>query len=385
MTRYFMLLTCLAAMLTHVATAQSEPEPDTKSTPVAYVYVSRPTHIDAFAAASDGKLSLIGSPITHGVSHMSVTKKFLFGMDDNGQDIDTFAIGSNGAIEYLTAINAQSFTPDSCTELGPIQIDHSGSTLYNMVGPDCQDGVSYQAYKIESNGDLQYLKTTFSGVPSDVFILTPMSLLGNNKFAYQTGFADDDGEGGASIVGYKRTSTGTLETFDFDQEVPNPKSPDDEYLFGISAPDASDHLVVSLQDVALDGSGSIGNWLLASYTADSKGNMTTKSTYKNMPSTSFKNYIGALSVSPSDNLVAVGGDGGIQVFRFDGSGPITKLTGKITTNGDVEGFAWDKSGHLYVSAANELYVYNTSSTGIKQATGSPYSIPESSSIIVLNN
>jgi hypothetical protein len=384
MTRCLVLFTCLAAMPTNIATAQSEPEPDSKSTPVAYVYVSRPTHIDAFAAASDGKLSLIGSPITNGVSHMSVTKKYLFGLDDNGQDIDTFAIGSNGAIEYLTAINAQSFTPDACTQLGPIQIDHSGSTLYNMVGPDCQDGVSYQAYKIESNGNLQYLKTTYSGVPSDVFILYPIIFLGNDKFAYQTGFADDDGEGGASIIGYERKSTGTLEAFAFDQEVPNPKNPDDQYLFGISVNDASDHLVVSLQEVALDGSGSIGTWLLASYTADSKGDMTTKSTYKNMPSTVFEDGIGALSISPSGKLVAAGGTGGFQVFRFDGSGPITKLTGKISTNGDVEGFAWDKSGHLYVSAMNALYVYNTSSTGIKQATGSPYSIPESSSVIVLD-
>jgi hypothetical protein len=384
MTRY-LLFPCLAAVLTNLAAAQSEPEPASKSTPVAYVYVSRPTHIDAFAAASNGKLSLIGSPITHGVSHMSVTKKYLFGMDDNGQDIDTFAIGSNGAIEYLTAINAQSFTPDACTQLGPIQIDHTSSTLYNMVGPACQDGVSYQAYKIESNGDLQYLKTTFSGVPSDVYILTPISFLGNDKFAYQTGFADDDGDGGASIVGYKRTSTGTLETFDFDGEVPNPKNPADEYLFGISAADASDHLVVALEEVGLFEGGPIGNWLLASYTADSKGNLTTRSTYKNMPSTTFEDDIGALSISPSGKLVVAGGTGGFQVFRFDGSAPITELTGKISTNGDVEGFAWDKSDHLYVSTTNALYVYNTTSTSIKQATGSPYSIPESSSIIVLDN
>ena len=105
------------------------------------------------------------------------------------------------------------------------------------------------------------------------------------------------------------------------------------------------------------GRGSIGNWLLASYTADSKGNLTTESTYKNMPSTSFQDDIGALSISPSGKLVAAGGTGGFQVFRFDGSGPITELTGKISTNGDVEGFGWDKSGHLYVSATNALYVY----------------------------
>jgi hypothetical protein len=385
MTRYLTLLTCLAAALTNVGLAQSDPETESKKAPVAYVYVSRPTHIDAFAAASDGKLSLIGSPIINGVSHMSVTKKYLLGMDDNGQDIDTFRIGSNGAIEFLTAVNAQSFTPDACTELGPIQIDHTGSTLYNMVGPECQDGVSYQAYKIESNGDLQYLKTTYSGVPADVIFLNPISFLGNNKFAYQTGFASDDGLGGASAVGYQRTSTGILETISLNYPVPNPKNPDDQYLFGTSAPDASDHLVVSLQENHSDGSGSVGPWLLATYTAGSKGNLTTESTYKNMASTSFDDNIVALSISPTGKLVAAGGTGGFQVFHFDEGGPITKLTGKISTKGDVEGFAWDKSGHLYVSSANALYVYNASSTEVKQAAGSSYSIPESSSIIVLDN
>jgi hypothetical protein len=378
------LVVCLSVLSMGVTLAQTidQPEPANSSSPVAYVYVSRPTHIDAFAAASDGKLTLIGSPITGDVSHMSVTKKYLFGLDDNNKDIDTFTIESNGAITYLTNVNAQSFVPDTCAILGPIKLDQTGTTLYNSLVDGCQDAQGYQAYKVESNGALQYLKTTFGGGPPDVVSLAPITLLGNNKFGYQVGCADDDGLQGDSIAGYKRTSTGTLETFDFNADEPNPKNPADNYCAGVSATDASDHLAVSLQEFNFNDEEFEGPWLLAILSADSKGNLTTKSTYKNMAATSL-DFITTMSISPSSKLLAAGGPG-FQVFHFDGGNAATKLTGKISTNGSVQGFAWDNKSHLYVLAANELYVYDVSSSGIKAATGSPYSIPEASSLIVLD-
>jgi hypothetical protein len=66
-------------------TQASSPEatPETKlAAPVAYMYVARPTHIDSFAAAANGKLTAVkGSPIGGGVFGMSVNKKYLFGFD----------------------------------------------------------------------------------------------------------------------------------------------------------------------------------------------------------------------------------------------------------------------------------------------------------------
>jgi hypothetical protein len=384
MPRCLKLVVCFNILSMGATMAQTidQPEAANSSSPVAYVYVSRPTHIDAFAAASDGKLTLIGSPITGSVSHMSVTKKFLFGLDDNNQNIDTFTIESNGAITYLTDVNAQSFIPDACAVLGPIKLDQSGATLYNSVNDGCQDAQGYQAYKIESDGHLQYLKTTFDGGPPDVVFLAPITFLGNNKFGYQVGCADDDGLQGNSIAGVKRTSTGTLETFDFNADEPNPKNPADNYCAGVSATDTSDHLAVSLQEFNFDQGEYVGPLLLAILTADSKGNLTTKSTYENMAATSL-GYIGTMSISPSSKLLAVGGSG-FQVFHFDGGSQPTKLTGKISTNGQVQGFAWDNKNHLYVLSTKDLYVYDVSSTSVKPAPGSPYSIPEASSLIVLD-
>jgi len=50
---------CLAVFAVGVCGAQTidSPKANGSASPVAYVYVTRPTHIDAFAAASDGKLT----------------------------------------------------------------------------------------------------------------------------------------------------------------------------------------------------------------------------------------------------------------------------------------------------------------------------------------
>lgn len=79
MTRCLKLFACLTTTLcAGAALAQTGDEPETTSSPVAYVYVSRPTHIDAFAASTTGKLTAVpGSPFSGSVSSMSVNGKFL--------------------------------------------------------------------------------------------------------------------------------------------------------------------------------------------------------------------------------------------------------------------------------------------------------------------
>ena len=81
------------------ALAQTLDQPEATSSPVAYVYVSRPTHIGGFAASTTGKLTAVpGSPFSGSVSSMSVNGKSLFGAGDNGKDIYSFSIGSSGAL-----------------------------------------------------------------------------------------------------------------------------------------------------------------------------------------------------------------------------------------------------------------------------------------------
>jgi hypothetical protein len=47
-------------------------------------------------------------------------------------------------------------------------------------------------------------------------------------------------------------------------------------------------------------------------------------------------------------------------------------------------FGWDKANHLYALGIGKLFVYTVTPTSITEAPGSPYSIPEASSVIVLS-
>jgi hypothetical protein len=120
---------------------------------------------------------------------------------------------------------------------------------------------------------------------------------------------------------------------------------------------------------------------LATYTANANGTLTTTSTYKNMPDVDLP-FTTTLSISPSGKLLAVGGKG-FQIFHFDGSDPITHYSGALQTGVTIQEFGWDKANHLYALGGGELFVYTVTPTNITEAPGSPYSIPESSSVIVL--
>jgi 6-phosphogluconolactonase (cycloisomerase 2 family) len=143
--------------LAQTATVQSSKS----SSPIAYVYVSRPTHVDGFAASSNGKLTPVpGSPFSNiALSHMSVTKKFLFGASDDGADIYSYSIASDGALKEVSVINTHNYPPEGneCYGVGPTQVDFTGSTLYNDDYNCDGDSSFIQAYKIESNGSLQFL------------------------------------------------------------------------------------------------------------------------------------------------------------------------------------------------------------------------------------
>src|SRR5258708_34583385 len=83
---------------------------------------------------------------------------------------------------------------------------------------------------------------------------------------------------------------------------------------------------------------------LAVYSVDSSGNLTTTSTYQNMPAVLTQ---GAQTywMSPTGKYLAVGG-AGLQIFHFNGANPITKFTGLLTTATIDKGY-WDKANHLY--------------------------------------
>jgi hypothetical protein len=88
-------------------------------------------------------------------------------------------------------------------------------------------------------------------------------------------------------------------------------------------------------------------------------------------------------MSPSGQLLAVGGSAGLQIFRFNGAAAPTRYTG-LLVNVEIDQMFWDKQDHLYAISrpAGRLYVFTITSTSVHQAPGSPYAIASPQNVIV---
>jgi hypothetical protein len=377
----------ILASSSKAAHAQADPsnqveenvQPDS-SAPVAYVYVARPTHIDGFAAAANGKLTPVpGSPYANfALGHMSVNQKFLFGIGNNG-DIYSFSIASNGSLKLAATTNALKLEKNcSSGSVGSSTIDYTGSTLYLPVA--CGSSYYLQSYRIESNGDLQYL-----GGSENVAAIIQPTFLGTNKYAYSFITNCDDNADKIWSVTYKRESNGFL-SVSGSNDIPMPADPPAGSYFCPSAiaGDPSNHIAIAVQSWNPD-EGPSGILNIATYTADEKGRLTTNSTQANMVFTDQSLEIAAMSIDPSGKHIAVGGSNGFQVFHFNGGGQIPENAKQLQPDSSFGNFAWDRNGHLYATTYDiGLYVYTVTSSGVTQAPGSPYAIPEAGSVIVLS-
>jgi hypothetical protein len=384
MTPYGKLLLCLPVLFTGAALAQTDDVKSAKSTPpVAYVYVSRPTHIDGFAASAKGVLTPVpGSPFLGKIQSMAVSSSLLFGSGADMTNVYSFHVASDGALKPAATTNVQTFNSSGCGGLGPPLLDHTGDSLYVGVntggsGPgfDCADG-SFESFKIEkSTGDLKFL-----GITGDIFgFFGQLSFIGNNKFAYGASCTQESAGVAFDLAGFERKSSGDL-IFSIDGPTPTPKEPDSFYCTLASTSDPSDHVAVVLQSISNETDESNGPPQLATYSADSHGNLTTKSTFENMPATEVTS-ISDVEMAPSGKELVVGGKG-FQLFHFNGSSPLTKFTGLEQSSVQFQQFRWDKAGHLYALSGGKLYVFKVTSTGV-DLVGS-LSIPEAQGLTILD-
>ncbi len=391
MTRHVQLVIYLAAMLcSEAAFSQSSPREVTGSgeavvstVPVADVYVSSNVYasnprIYAYGAASNGKLTAVpGSPFTAAIAYggsLAVNAKYLFAT--NGVDISSFGIASNGVLHHVASSDAQGFNQSDCGGPVALFLDRSGATLYDEdIYSDCANN-AYQFFGVgASTGDLSYMGTTARMTPE---FAVPLSFAGNNKYGY-----------GAScyhwnqvIFGFARNSDGALTSLDIDPAMPEAQN-GNFYCPYLSATDAADHVVVPVQPMSNASFEPSGAYQLAIYTADSSGNLSTSSTYSNMPKVSVAG-VTSISMSPSGKLLAVGGTAGVQVFHFNGANPITHFSGLL--NGvEVDQVSWDNDNHLFAvsQSAGKLFVFTITPTNHSQAAGSPYTITKPQNITVL--
>jgi hypothetical protein len=365
---YHLFASLLATLLPISALAQ-----------VAQVYISTTTDIYAFDAAFDGRLTKVpGSPFPGGknafLGSMAVNGQYLFVVNGDGNpnsiasNIDTWLMASNGALKKVGTTNVSGWVADF-SDIGSIVLDHTGQTLYvGVLG----DAFLYLSFNIEKEtGQLNYTGQ-IGGFP----FTPPLSFSANNLF----GYAAICGDLGLSLVGYKRLDDGVLTGGALDASFPVTSPSDGFCPFQVAAADPRDHVAFGFQELKQPGFYEPdGAAQLATYTADSEGNLTTASTYLNMPRVEV-GYINNINMSPSGKLLAVGGDLGLQVFHFNGANPITKFTGLINEKAGAEGgvseFYWDNNDHLYaVFPDNKLRVYTITPTRIVEASGSPFPLP----------
>ena len=153
----------------------------------AYVYVSRPTHIDGFVVSSSGELTPVsGSPFPNiSVTHLSTNGNFLFGTDANGKYVYSFSIFWDGGLQQVAKTDVSKYISNPCCGLG-LQIDPSGSDLYVGV-TDYIDGEEHtylESFKIdEANGELQYLGKSLVNPHT----ISELRFVPSTHYAYQTG------------------------------------------------------------------------------------------------------------------------------------------------------------------------------------------------------
>lgn len=378
------LATCVVAVLcagfASMQAQSAQSSATTSSSPNAYIYVtSNPsgnTHqINGYSVSSNGTLtSIAGAPFdktTNPLGAVANTSHWFFASD--GAFLYSFSIASNGALKKVSSVNAAEFDQISGLTGVFLVLDHTGSDLYALADDGTGDTEFQFFHKNSTTGALTYFGSSGNGVGEVRFI-------GNNLYAYGAGCPQLSPD----IFGVSRNSDGTLTKMNITPPIPN--LPNGNYCVSLTAADPANNVaVVMYPDLGNPKTNPPPQ--LAVYTADSAGNLTTNSTSQNMPSTSVGTGLGTvldMRVSPAGNLLAVAGEDGLQVFHFNGSHQITPYTGLLAVHPISQVF-WDNHNHLYgISPSGLLYVFTVTTTGHKQAPGSPHALANPQDLAVLS-
>jgi hypothetical protein len=391
------------AFLTMPAFAQTEETIATSApAPVAYVYIQTTPGVMVYAAAANGTLTPVkGSPFKVIGQMEDIGGKFLISVGNT--ILHTYSIGSNGAVgKQIFQINTASYGGSECgTTSGQGSVlDHTGKYLYVHLHTINQCD-AWQTYIVETNGSLKFLGDTALNsydALANTISGSNVTVSSNDKFFEgvipENPFSSDcEGLGencpvlaGMTTSAYCRCSpSGVLgPSYAGDVMAQPPTAPTGwQYLVNLHSSTQADpfgNLAVLMNQY--DGHGNASaRPQLASFAIDpSTGLVSSSNAYYNMPNVVVgqKGNI-TPSMSPSGKLLAVVGYPGLQIFHFNADAPATTFGGLLLSGIDLDQAKWDSENHLFVLSYNgaKLYVYTVTPTSMKQAPGSPHTLPKS--------
>jgi hypothetical protein len=387
--------------------------------PSAYVYITTPAGINAYASPGQGAaLTLVpGSPFQvtgtvigdAGVPPYSAAgspPQYFVSYD--ATNLYTYAIGSNGAIgAQVSTINTQSYGGSACGT--PINATISGQSVYvglaNKTAPSCY---ANQTYSVSNAGLLTFLGSTELNQPVTV---TPPVFSGwssDNIYGYGlrsplSGACEDQ------LAGYTLESNSNL-NFGSNVITTSP-TPQQGMTFATKEPIAAAGAQSGLVALAMyQESGPCGTAQppqLAIFNLDNAGNLISQLPddppfYSGVPAQSYET-MPALAGTPSSMAfalngtftvpLAVGGTGGLQVYseslweentQVIPEGPAVLSTSLLST--PITQVAWDLN-NLYAFNGQQLYVFY-STAGLPGSvpnvlsTGAPFPISGSNMVVV---
>jgi hypothetical protein len=385
--------------------------------PAAYVYITTPAGINAYASAGQGGgLALVpGSPFQVSgtlIGNASVPAYDNLGspqylVSSDATNLYTYSIASNGAIgPQVSTLSTQSYSGSTCG--APINVVTSGQNVYvglgNKTTPSCY---ANQTFNVSNTGLLTFLGST--ELDKSVTVTPPVfvpSSYGSYAYGLESpaaGACEDE------LVGYNLENNGTL-NFGSNVITSGP-TPQQGMTFATNGPIAAIAAQAGLVALVMyqesGPCGAVQPAQLAIFNEDNAGNLTSQlaesavldpavppQTYENMPALTGVPSSMAFALNGTFTApLAVAGTGGLQIYvesLFEANtqnipeAPAVLSTSLLST--PITQVAWDLRD-LYAFNGQQLYVFYSTMNipgDVPNAlsTGAPFAVSGSNMVVV---
>jgi predicted secreted protein len=138
------------------------------------------------------------------------------------------------------------------------------------------------------------------------------------------------------------------------------------------ATSAKGYLAVLWMPFGFASSGQVGTeTYVMTYTINADGTLTAVANSQVKTASTSANTV-ATNFDPTGGFLAVAGDGGVQTFAINANGAPAAVASPQSAGANFQNVAWDNSNHIFAANSSQLYVFNSSTGVLTQASGSPH-------------